>query len=64
MTNRLLRELGERDRVARRFGAVRPLPVERVAAVALETALDPDRRGLYDVPAIAGARLVPVETEG
>jgi hypothetical protein len=31
--------------------------------VALETALDAEQRGLYDIPAIAGARLVPIETE-
>lgn len=63
VTNRLFRELGEREQLARRFGGVRPLPVEGVAAVALETALDPAQEGLYDVPAIAGARLVPIKTE-
>jgi nucleoside-diphosphate-sugar epimerase len=60
LTNRLFRELGERKQVARRLGEIRPLPVEQVAAVALETALDPGREGPYDVPAIGGARLVPV----
>jgi nucleoside-diphosphate-sugar epimerase len=63
VTNRLLRELGERERIARRFGDVRPLPLERVAGVALETALDPEQEGLYDVSVIGGARLVPIETE-
>lgn len=63
VTNRALRELGERERVARCFGDVRPLSVTGVAAVALETALDAEQRGLYDIPAIAGARLVPIETE-
>jgi uncharacterized protein YbjT (DUF2867 family) len=51
------------ERVARCFGDVRPLSVTGVAAVALETALDAEQRGLYDIPAIAGARLVPIETE-
>jgi nucleoside-diphosphate-sugar epimerase len=63
VTNRLLRELGERERIARRFGDARPLPLERVAGVALETALDPEQEGLYDVSVIGGARLVPIETE-
>lgn len=59
LTNGLFRALGERARIARHLGDVRPLSVERVAAVALET----DREGLYGIPAIAGARIVPVETE-
>jgi len=63
VTNRLLRAFGERERVARRFGDVRPLSVTQVAGVALETALDPEQEGLYDIPAMAGARLVPIEAE-
>jgi nucleoside-diphosphate-sugar epimerase len=63
VTNRLLRELGERESLARRFGDVRPLPVEGVAGVALETALDPEREGIYDVPAIGGAQLIPIEAK-
>jgi uncharacterized protein YbjT (DUF2867 family) len=63
LTNRLFRELGERERVARRLGEIRPLPVDQVAAVALETALDSEQEGLYDVPTIADARLIPVEAE-
>lgn len=62
LTNRLFREFGERESVARRLGESRPLPVGQVAAVSLETALDPEREGQYDVPAIAGARLIPIET--
>jgi uncharacterized protein YbjT (DUF2867 family) len=64
LANRLFRELGKRESIARRLGEIRPLPVERVAAVAVETALDPEREGLYGVPAIAGARLIPIGTDG
>jgi uncharacterized protein YbjT (DUF2867 family) len=61
VVNQLFGALGSRDRIATRLDEIRPLPVRKVGAVALETALDPDQKGLYDIPAIAGARVIPVE---